>query len=64
MNENKNIYENYYWGDKKALWEQFEFQIVSNNEKLKIIFQNNLSLFQNHPTKEYSNVYVRLCGAS
>ncbi len=29
LNENKNIYENYYLGDKKALWEQFEFQIVS-----------------------------------
>ena len=58
LNENKNIYENYYLGDKKALWEQFEFQIVSNNEKLKIIFQNNLSLFQNHPTKEYSNLEV------
>lgn len=58
LNENKNIYENYYLGDKKALWEQFEPQILSNNEKLKIIFRNNLNLFQTHPTKEYSNLEV------
>ncbi|MDY4005914.1 MAG: HNH endonuclease signature motif containing protein, partial [Fusobacterium varium] len=41
--ENKNIYENYFLGDKKVLWDKFENKILVNNEKLKGILKNNLN---------------------
>ncbi|WP_227866743.1 hypothetical protein [Clostridioides sp. ES-S-0190-01] len=58
MNENKYIYENYFLGDKKALWDKFEPQALSSNEKLKLLLENNMNLFQNHSEKGYSNLEV------
>lgn len=54
--ENKTIYDNYYLTDKKELWDRYEFKILVNNKKLKILFGNNLSLFQQHNYDEYSNL--------
>ena len=56
LNENKDIYENYFLGDKKSLWDKFEPQVLSNNEKLKLLLENNLTLFQEHSEKIYSNL--------
>lgn len=59
--ENKSIYENYYLNNEKALWDKFEPKILINNRKLKELFKNNLSLFQSHPEKSYSNLnYIQL----
>ncbi|MCC0681030.1 HNH endonuclease [Clostridioides sp. ES-S-0005-03] len=58
LNENKYIYENYFLGDKKALWDKFEPQALSSNEKLKLLLENNMNLFQNHSEKGYSNLEV------
>lgn len=54
--ENKTIYENYYLGDQKALWDKFEPKILVNNRKLKKILENNLVLFQSHTEESYSNL--------
>ncbi|RGJ28622.1 HNH endonuclease signature motif containing protein [Fusobacterium varium] len=53
--ENKNIYENYFLGDKKVLWDKFENKILVNNEKLKGILKNNLNLLQSS-TNYHSNL--------
>lgn len=54
--ENRTIYENYYLGERRALWDKMEPKILVNNRKLKGLLQNNIGLFQNHSTKQYSNV--------
>ncbi|MCL2675689.1 MAG: HNH endonuclease [Firmicutes bacterium] len=54
--ENKTIYEGYYLTDNKNLWDKFTPKILSNNRKLKTLLQNNLSLFQKHSEKQYSNL--------
>jgi hypothetical protein len=54
--ENKTIYENYYLGDKKELWDDFEGKILANNRKLRKILENNFDLIQRHPEKHYSNL--------
>ena len=56
LSENKVIYENYYLGEKKELWDNFEGKILTNNRKLKKILENNFELFQKHREKEYSNL--------
>lgn len=56
--ENKTIYENYYLGDKKELWNIFECKILANNGKLKKILENNLNLIQRHSDKELSNLEI------
>lgn len=58
LNQNNNIYNNYYLTDNKNLWDKFESQLLENNEKLKLIFEKNLNLFQHHKVKEYSNLEV------
>ena len=58
LRENYSIYNNYYLDDNKSLWDKFEPQILSNNEKLKLLFENNLNLFQHHSNKMYSNLEV------
>lgn len=58
LNQNNIIYNNYYLTDNKKLWDKFEPQILENNEKLKLIFEKNLNLFQHHKVKEYSNLEV------
>lgn len=54
--ENKNIFESYYQGNKKELWNKFEIKILSNNKKLKKLLQENLGLIQSHSKKVYSNL--------
>lgn len=56
LNENYSIYKSYYLSGNKSLWDKFEPQILSNNEKLKLLFENNRTLFQQHSYKEYSNL--------
>ena len=56
LSENNRIYKSYYLSGNKSLWDKFEPQILSNNEKLKLLFKNNLTLFQQHSYKEYSNL--------
>mgnify|MGYP000869122164 FL=1 len=58
LRKNHSIYNNYYLGDDKSLWDKFEPQILLNNEKLKLLFENNLNLFQHHSNKMYSNLEV------
>ena len=58
LNENYNIYNSYYLSNNKYLWDKFEPKILSNNEKLKLLFENNLNLFQYHSNKMYSNLEV------
>lgn len=54
--ENQTIYESYYLGDNRALWDKFEPRILINNRKLKTMFLANYSLFQTHNNKDYSNL--------
>lgn len=56
LSENYSIYKSYYLSGNKSLWDKFEPQILSNNEKLKLLFENNRNLFQQHSYKEYSNL--------
>ncbi|WP_338941090.1 hypothetical protein [Fusobacterium polymorphum] len=58
LNENYNIYNSYYLSNNKYLWDKFEPKILSNNKKLKLLFENNLNLFQHHSNKMYSNLEV------
>ncbi len=56
LSENKSIYENYYLGDQKELWDAFEGKVLANNRKLKTLLENNLGLIQRHREKGYSNL--------
>lgn len=56
LSENYSIYKSYYLSGNKSLWDKFEPQILSNNEKLKLLFENNRTLFQQHSYKKYSNL--------
>lgn len=54
--DNKTIFENYYLKCNRELWDKFEFKILANNRKLKMIFLANLHLIQRHQSSEYSNL--------
>ncbi len=56
LQENKTIYERYYLNDNKTLWDTFEYKLIANNRKLKILFLANLNLMQQHQEKSYSNL--------
>lgn len=56
LSENYSIYKSYYLSGNKFLWDKIESQILSNNEKLKLLFENNHTLFQQHSYKKYSNL--------
>lgn len=56
--ENKTIFENYYLGDRRDLWDRFETRILINNRKLKLLFEENTHLFQRHSEKAYSNLAI------
>ena len=56
LSENKSIYENYYQGEQKELWDAFEGKVLANNRKLKTLLENNLGLIQRHREKGYSNL--------
>ena len=53
--ENKYIYEQYYLGNKKGLWDIFEPKILINNRQLKLMFSHNLHLFQTNQDEKKSN---------
>ena len=55
LSENKTLYEQYYLGDNKKLWDSAEAKILSNNRALKTLLENNLDLMQDHREKGYSN---------
>ena len=44
--DNKTIFENYYIGKNKNLWEKFEGKVLVNNATIKGILENNLNLLQ------------------
>ena len=48
LTENKMIYEKYYLGNQKRLWDQFEPIILVNNRKIKHILENNMNLILNY----------------
>lgn len=54
--ENKTYFDNYFSSGQKELWDKIEGKILVNNKKLRILFENNLQLFQTHPEKRYSNL--------
>lgn len=56
LSENKSIYENYYQGEQKELWDAFEGKVLANNRKLKTLLENNLGLIQRHREKGHSNL--------
>ena len=58
LEENKSIYENYYLGDNKHLWDKFEKKVLINNRKIRELIKNNLDLFQRHDDPAYSNQSV------
>lgn len=58
LKENQLIFENYYLGENKGLWDKFENIIIINNKKLSMIFETNLDLFQDNTNKEHSNKKV------
>lgn len=60
LEENKNIYENYFLKDNRQLWDKFEATILVNNRKLKALFSANLNLIQSHKERTYSNLsYIK-----
>jgi len=50
--ENKAIFEQYYIGRNKILWERFENKMLVNNAKIKGILENNLNLIQRYDRYE------------
>lgn len=58
LSENYEIFTNYYEGDKKSLWEKFQYKLITNNEKLRLLLKNNIVLFQNHSNPDFSNVQL------
>ena len=53
--DNKNIFESYYIGDNKELWNIFENKIVLNNNIIENILNNNMHLLQYSRNEENSN---------
>ncbi|PNQ79318.1 HNH endonuclease signature motif containing protein [Paenibacillus sp. F4] len=58
LKENKVIFENYYIGDKKELWNVFEGKILANNNMLKKLLEQNRNLIQRHSDESYSNLAI------
>ena len=59
LEKNKLIYDKYYLGQESSvLWEKFEDDLLINNKKIRLIFENNLNLFQG--SKKYSNTNYSL----
>ena len=56
LQENKTIYEEYYLNNQHQLWDKCEENVLVNNRKLKILFSNNMDLFQEHANPQYSNL--------
>lgn len=58
LEENKTIYKNYFLKDNPKLWKKFEKEILINNNKLKLLLENNKKLIQRNDNKDYSNLEV------
>lgn len=58
LERNDSIYCKYYSSDNKKLWDKFEPEILSNNNKLKLLFENNRGLFQKYSNEAYSNLKI------
>lgn len=56
--QNQTIFENYYLGEKRELWDTFEGKILSNNRMLKSILIQNSELIQKHSDENYSNLAI------
>lgn len=56
--ENKMVYEQYYLGDNKTLWDHFEIRVIINNRRIKEMLSNNLGLFQSYSGPEMSNLSI------
>ncbi|MBF2601561.1 HNH endonuclease [Listeria welshimeri] len=54
--KNETIYNSYYLGNKKELWNKFEAELLVNNNKLKKMLEKNLDLIQSHSKESYSNL--------
>lgn len=55
LEENRSIYEQYFLGDARDLWDRFEPRILANNRKLKMLLENNLDLIQDYRAEAFSN---------
>lgn len=44
--ENRTIFEKYYLGNQRKLWDRFEPIILVNNRKIRLMLENNMSLIQ------------------
>lgn len=55
LTENKMIYEKYYLGNQRSLWNRFEPIVLVNNRKIKRILENNMSLIQVNKDTDYKS---------
>lgn len=55
LEENRALYEQYYIGNCKHLWNKFENTLLRNNRMLSMLFKENMELFQSHSVGDYSN---------
>lgn len=53
LTENRMIFEEYYLGNQRKLWERFEPIILVNNRKIRLILKNNMSLIQVNKDTDY-----------
>lgn len=53
LSENKSIFDEYYIGNKKNLWDKFEPTILVNNRKIKLLLENNLNLIQTRRDSDF-----------
>lgn len=55
LTENKKIYETYYLGNHRSLWDRNEPIILVNNRKIKRILKNNMDLIQVNKENDYKS---------
>lgn len=55
LTENKMIYEKYYLGNRRSLWDRFELIILVNNSKIKRLLENNMNLIQVNKGTDYES---------
>ncbi len=58
LTANKMVYEQYYLGDNKTLWDRFEIRVVINNRIIREMLSNNLGLFQSNNDPQKSNIRI------
>lgn len=55
--ENKMLFEKYYIRGSIEQWILVETKIITNNEYIKLILENNLNIFQRLDNEDYSNLH-------